>query len=369
MRKITIILTILIFSFTTLSAQAFNASVETGKSKKVIKEKSQTGKTSEEKKETTGKKKSESKTTGRDLQTSDVIKAVKNAMANRSMDITVNLETLFLDRIAELEEGGIEPFCRCRVVTAPKLARDFGLSAEISPGIIDLVRANWLAKAAQSNMSMATVGTGPERAISEYMACIIIYGAIIGQAYINLNEDMNKLDLQTSPDGTGTTTVSGIGYDDLVKLARGALDRVLKNGTGDIANPVIQRLALRAIKWRPEIPYQLDGSLEKIRHGSTQITLGAKPAMIISGVQWYGQAYAGMSGTYKVSAGWSWSDAIEKLKTTSEYSKAAEQISEYSDELASKGNSTEAVLVKKRAFDLVKSGKQSASVMKLLPGL
>lgn len=368
MKRLTIILTILIFSFTAIPGLAFNASVETGKSKKVTKEKSQTGKTSYQEKATTGEKKSESKAEGRELRWSNTIKAMENAMQNRSMDITVNLETLFLDRIAELEEQGVEPFCHCRIVTAPKLPRDFGLSSEISPGIIDSIKADWLSKAAQSNIDMTEMGQERVKAVGEYMACLVMYGGIIGQAYLNLHEDLRKLGIEEHS-GTDKTTITGIGYDDLVTLANGALARVVSEGGLKITNSTIRRLGWRALKYQPKIPYQLDGSLEKIRHGNTQVTLGAKPQVIVSGVQWYGQAYAGLAGSYKVSAGWSWSDALEELKSDSRYGKAANEISKYADKLASKGNSTEAVLVQKRAFDMVKSGKQSASVMKLIPGL
>lgn len=77
-----------------------------------------------------------------DKQVANALKEIGSAMQNTGADVTLPLEVVFIDRIAEFEKN-IEPFFKCRIITAPLLPRDFGLSAEIRPGVIDTIKADF----------------------------------------------------------------------------------------------------------------------------------------------------------------------------------------------------------------------------------
>lgn len=156
--------------------------------------------------------------------------------------------------------------------------------------------------------------------------------------------------------------VKGMGYDDFVMLADGALNRAIQNG---ITNQTITRMHDRAIADTSHC--QFERSIENIKCGSTLITISTKPTLIISGVTWYGDKFAGYQGVYKVSRSWSYQDAIEKLKSVSKYSKMAHEVSKFAEEMESKGRSKEAALVRKKAWELAKSGKQVVSPTKFMP--
>ncbi|MDA8338366.1 MAG: hypothetical protein M0Z70_03575 [Nitrospiraceae bacterium] len=252
----------------------------------------------------------------------------------------------------------------CKIASNPKLPRDFGLSAELRPGVIDTIKADYLSKAAQSNSYIKdNVGLMGEIAVQAYRNCLAAYGATIAQAYLNLTADLNDLKASVSKDENGNITVRGMGYDDFIILADAALQKALK----DITNSTIKRTYERATQ--DNSPCQFDRSIENIKCGSSLIILGTKPQLFISGVQWYGERFAGYQGAYKVSKSWSYQDAIEKLKSTSKYSKWASEVSKYAEELESQGKTREATLVRKKAWELAKSGKQSVSPAKLIPGL
>ena len=357
--KVTILIVISTFIFS-VSAFALDTSTDTGKIKKTDKEQSQSLKKSQEEKDTKGKKKADTTTTGVDRQTQEAIKAIGQAMSQSGADVTLPLEAVFLDRIAELENS-TEPFRSCRITTNPKLSRDFGLSAEIRPGVIDTIKADYLSKAAQSNSYIRDIADEPS--LRQYRNCLAIYGATIAQVYLNLTADLNDLKASVSKDENGNITVRGMGYDDFIILADAALQKALK----DITNSTIKRTYERATQ--DNSPCQFDRSIENIKCGSSLIILGTKPQLFISGVQWYGERFAGYQGAYKVSKSWSYQDAIEKLKSTSKYSKWASEVSKYAEELESQGKTREATLVRKKAWELAKSGKQVVSPSKLMPGL
>ncbi|MEW6740964.1 MAG: hypothetical protein AB1325_13815 [Nitrospirota bacterium] len=341
---------------------ALDTSVDTGKTQKTDKEQSQSIKKSKEEKETEGKKKSKTTTTGKDLTDSEAIKAIGQAMRQSGSSVTLPLEAVFLDRIAEMEKD-TELFARCKIATNPKLGRDFGLSGETHPGVINVVRAENLTAAAKANSYLTSIPFADERSIRRYRNCLVEYGAIIAQAYLYLTADLNDLKVSVSKDQDGNINVKGMGYDDFIILADSALQKALRG----ITNQTIKRTYDRATN--DTSPCQFDRSIENIKCGSSLMVLGGKPQLYISGIQWYGERFAGYQGSYKVSKSWSYQDAIEKLKSTSKYSKWASEVAKYAEELESQGKTKEATLVRKKAFELAKSGKQAVSPSRLIPGL
>jgi len=354
MKTLIALLTILIF---TGNAFAVDTSVDTNKNIKSDKEKSQSLKKSHEQKDTKGKKKIDTASIGRDKTDSDTIKAIGQAMSSAGADVTMPLEVVFLDRIAELEKD-TNPFAQCKVVTAPKPGRDFGLSAEVRPGVIDTIKADYLAKAAQSSSYIADIADEP--GIRSYRDCLAYYGAVIAQAYLNLTQDLQSLKISVLKGRNGEINVKGMGYDDFILLADAALQKALQG----FSNGTIKRVYERVIN--DTAGCQFDRSVENIKCGSSLMTLGTIPKLAYGGIHIYGGQYMGYQGSYKLSKSWSYQDAIEKLKATSKYSKWAAEVAKYSEELESQGRTKEATMVRKKAWEIAKSGKQTVNVSQLL---
>jgi hypothetical protein len=360
MRKL-FILTVTVTLFLPLSAYALDAPVDAERRKKLDKEQRQDLKQMQEKREQKGEREAETIQRGIDRQAQEAIKAIGQAMRQSGADITLPLEAVFLDLIAQMEIDNVKPFRTCRIATEPQLPRDFGLSAEIRPGIIDTIKADYLSKAAQSNSFIR--GIADEQAIRQYRNCLVQYGAIIAQAYLNLSADISNLGVSVSKDKDGNIIVRGLGYEDFINLADSALQKAIRG----ITNSTIKRMYSRALN--DNSPCQFDRSIENIKCGSSLITLSTKPQLFVSGIEFYGQRFAGFQGAYKVSKSWSYQDAIEKLKTTSRYEKWANEVSKFAEALESQGKSKEATLVRKKAWERVESGKHTVSPSKLIPGL
>ena len=361
-----ILLSLLSILFFTVNTFALDTSTETGKTQRQDFERSKSLKKSKEEKESRGKRKSDTITTGIDKQTQETIKAIGQAMSQSEADIVLSLETIFIDKIAEFESTNTSEntklFKTCKIITQPKLAKDFGLTAEVRSGVIDVIKADYLSKAAMSNSYIKNITN--EQALKDYRNCLTAYGAIIAQAFINLTEDLADLKIAVSKDRDGNISVNGLGYDDFILLANAALDKAIQT---DITNQTIKRISERALNDNNFC--QFDRSVENIKCGSSLIILGTKPQLYISGIHWFGERFGGYQGSYKVSKAWSYQDAIEKMKTTSKYSKFASEVSRFAEDLESQGKTKEAMLVRKKAFELMKSNKQAVSPAKLLPGL
>jgi len=172
------------------------------------------------------------------------------------------------------------------------------------------------------------------------------------------------LSAEIAPDKSGKITVSGIGYDDLCVLADGALKQAMVR----IKNPYIQTLYSQAQRAKSECV--LAGAPEKIRCGTVTLILGPVPQLDVLGVRFFSEnTFAGFSATYRVNASWSYSDVLEALRSTTRYRKFAEDVAQYSERLVALGRAREAVMLKKKAFELAKTGKQVISPSRLIPGL
>jgi len=358
------LLSILIIFAISVSLFAADTSKETGKSKKSSRESSITQKKTKEQRESKGKKTSETTVQGLDKESRDTLKEVGESLKSTGVEITLNLENLFFPLIAEVEGGQeINRFTACKVITDPKLPRDFGISAEISPGVIDTIKSQWIANMAQANADLKDVSPEKVTELKHYSECLNFYGALIGQAYLNLEADLKSLG-SVSKNGKGEMLVTGLKYDDLLLLASGALARANKEG---FKNQTINSLFENVQRDLNSNSFRFDRSLENLKCGGVLITLGTIPQMNYSHVKVFGGSFAGYSGIFKVSKGFSYADAIEKLKSTASYSKFANEVSKYAEDLESQGRSKEAYLVRKKAWDLASSGKQVASISNLLP--
>ena len=281
MKELIVVLTILIFA---CNVFAIDTSVDTQKSIKSDKEKSQSLKKSQEQKDTKGKKKSDTASVGRDKTDSSIIKAIGQAMSSAGADVTLPLEVVFLDRIAELEKD-TNPFAQCKVVTAPRPGRDFGLSAEVRPGVIDTIKADYLAKSAQSSSYIADIADEP--GIRSYRDCMAYYGAVIAQAYLNLTQDLQDLKASVTKSKSGEINVKGMGYDDFILLADAALQKALQG----FSNSTIKKVYERVINDTGAC--QFDRTVENIKCGSSLLTLGTIPKLAHGGIHVYGGQYMG----------------------------------------------------------------------------
>lgn len=347
-----IITTIIIFSPVFGSATSMDTSVDTNQSQKSGTEQSQSQKKSKEQKSSKGKRKSTTTSTGVDKQTSEAVKAVEQAAQSKGADVALDLQAVFLDRITELENN-TEPFMSCKIATYPKLPRDFKINAEVRPGVIDVYKADFYRQAGETNAAVA--GIGDEAEIRAYRNCLVSYGAIIAQAYLNLTGDLTSLKAAGEKDKEDNTIIKGIGYDDFVMLSESALQKAVQT----IENKTIKRTLDRVVN--DNTPCRFEKGRELIQCGASQIHLSAKPVLIVSSVMWYGDKFGGFSGSYKVSKGWSLSNALEKLKSTSKYAKLANDTSVYAEELESNGKTKEAVEARKEVWEVAKSGKVSFS--------
>jgi hypothetical protein len=309
-----------------------------------------------ESQQTKGFRESKSLQTGREIDVSDVIRAVQQAQKSTSMNLQVGLETLFVDQIARAEASGVEPFGKILIITNPPSVADFGLSANLPGGMIDRVKASWLSDMASSNARVEEVmDEHTTDRLRQYICDLAWYGAIVGQAYQYLNEDVNDLG-----------GVDAIGYEDLMTLARGAFERAVNRIDHAMIKKYLDNI-YRAVETQPAL---LAGSTDRIRIGSVMVILDASPSINVSGIQWYGQGkYAGFAGEYTVNTGWSYDNALEHLKNTRQYGSWAKSVENYTDDLESRGRTKEAVFVKSNAFRVVKDGRTSVSPASLLGGM
>lgn len=360
MKKIYLVLAVFFLTLSVSTTHALDTNKESTETNKVDTEASKSLKKQKEEKESAGKKKSKTVSKGLDKQTQDAIKEMGQVMESSNIDVSLSLEVVFADKLAELEKTA-EPFASCQLITNPKLPQNFGITAEIRPGVIDTIRAGYFSNAAQSNSLIKNLAD--ENAIVRYRNCLVFYGALIGQAYLNLNSDIADLKADVSKDKEGNIIIKGLGYDDFVSLA----DESLRKAIDNLNNKTIIRLYEKITN--NDTPCRFEKSIEIIQCGNSQITLSAKPQLVSLGIPVYGSGFAGFQGSFKVSRGWSYSDAIEKLKSTSTYSKFADEVSKYAEELESQGKTKEATFVKKKAWELAESGKQNLSVSNLIPNI
>ncbi|RJQ14439.1 hypothetical protein C4553_01125 [Candidatus Parcubacteria bacterium] len=289
------------------------------------------------------KRQADTTTQSMDKSTADQLRRLNQAMQNRSIDIEIPLQALFLDTLLKLEN---QKPCSdyWPVITKPAFARDFGLSAEIRPGMIDQIKAQYLKDAASSNALISSVDADEVR-LKHYIRSMAFYGCVIGQAYLYLQEDLFDLGVDVKGDQKGDISAN-LAFDDFMTLSEGALKKALSN---DFQGPV--KALYDAIK-RDKADCRFDGQVEKIRCGCNIVTLSGPTQLMALGRNVYGDGgYAGFVGKYRVSSGMSWQKAIEKLESTTKASRFAKEVSDSKEALLAQGQNKEAVLLSKVAFE------------------
>jgi hypothetical protein len=135
-------------------------------------------------------------------------------------------------------------------------------------------------------------------------------------------------------------------------MANEALDRTIKDGF------TAKRLKAQADRlMSSKAPCRFDKTVDSIQCGPMLMSLGTAPQLIAENIKWYGDSFAGFQGSFKVSTGYSLTDSLEKLASTSEYEKIAHDVQKYAEEQKNKGNGFEANRVKKKLVDYADTGK------------
>ena len=338
-----------------------NLAVDRDSSSKTDSEQGKSVKRTEEHRKSEGSKTAATDSSGVDVRAQESVKMASQAQKGNSMDISLDLQAVFLEGLYRMEQT--DPVLSSKkLLTNPRLPADFGMTAVIRPGWIDAIRAKGMREMAVSNAPVSSLGD--EEAVQQYKNDLAYYGAVIGQAYLYLSQDLAALDAGArKKDKIGAVAVNKLGYLDFQTLA----DAALAKANAGISDLRIKRLYDSIVA--DKAPCRFADSSSKIQCGGAMITVGTQPELYANGVNMYGKAFAGYSGAYKVSSSWSYSQAVENLKSSGTFSKFAEDVSRYADELTSRGQGREAVETKKKAMAAVASGKRGLSLSGLLPGI
>lgn len=227
-------------------------------------------------------------------------------------EVTIDLFTLYLPSLLQFEKTD-KKFKECHVISKPLLLKDFNLTAEISPGVYDTIYASILKTAGESNSLINEFIN--DKNIRRYRDCLAMYGAVIAQAYSNLKADLDDIDTISKTD---LTTLADISVHKISEF-----------------NDNIRELYSAIIEDTTEC--QFNGSVSNIVCGYSFIIISAKPTLTLNQIDIYGAKFYGYSGSFKIS------ESSKKTK--------------------------EAVLARKQAWEIAKSGKQTVSAGKLLPNI
>lgn len=330
-------------------------------------------KMSKNKNHTDSRSKTNSSTAADDEQISNSLKEMHDARRSREFDISKPAQTVFIDFLIELEQNpdmlanvpkqGLVEAIKMQILSNPKLLSDFGLGSKITEYAIDATRAEFLAKSAGTNGNIAALTD--EEPIREYIQALAIYGAIVGQSYIYLNEEIGKLDnaLHTTgkkgriTKGVRDIKVEAVGSADFDILARSALYKVFQTG---ITDTMLKRTMERALNNKSQCRFAKSGDMDGIACGEIKLRLDSPPELLIAGVQWAGSSFAGYQGSYKMSSSWSYSQTLDKLQSVSQSSRIAVEYAKRAEDAESKGKGAEAVIAIKQGVDV--SSKTNNSV-------
>ena len=392
-----------------------NAGTETGQSKEIDREKGMSARDTTEKGKTKSGRTSTSKSTGIDKQLQDSARSSIQSQSNSSAEVTLPLESLFQAQILSLEKTE-EPFKSCKLLSRPKLPRDYGITAMANEDgtDVDSYVAQALSSLAASNGPVNSFAN--ERMLAKTRRCMALYGGYMGQAYLNVENSIAVLaenpDVQpevvtvkngTKPDKkaakktvkkkggkkkgdkvvekqaevlpdfvvnikvlpeSGGKRITGIGMDDYIALETEALLKALKEGVQDSR---IKALVDQVMGDNSRCYFA--GSTDKILCGSSLMILGPQQQLESAGVVVFGKSFAGFNGAYRLSKSSSLSEAFEKLASNSKNEKQMKEISNAVERMAREGHALEASMAKRTAIKQSMGGKKSLDLSGIIPGL
>ncbi|MBI4828914.1 MAG: hypothetical protein HY804_08930 [Nitrospinae bacterium] len=162
-----------------------------------------------------------------------------------------------------------------------------------------MYKAEIIGKQAQFNAPIS--GLADTSRFKKYKDCLAIYGAALGQAYLNLISSIRETGGRLTEDElTGDSTVQSLNSLDLYILAGAAVREVISRGLTDGR---VKSGYRNIIRERGECRFA--GSTSQILCGGVHVVIadGRGTSMTAYGVPWFGDAYAGYRGDYRVSRG------------------------------------------------------------------
>ena len=354
MKKPTLVLAIIvaIIAIGAAVAGATDFSHDTSEDEKISKDKSLSQKQSQDEKDSKTKRKARTDSKGRDKTSSKSDKKSGQLGKNDGLDLSLPVQALFSD--LPLHDY--------------KLPADFGWTGDEGGGVINTTRADWFRNQAQAN---AKLDVEEQAKVQAYVLEILGAGARTGQAMINLQKAVAKFGA-IRRDKDGNIEITGLGADDLQVLANGSMAATAAPGT--IQDTRIKSKMDRIMKATfPACRFQ--GDITAIQCGTIGLHLSSPPSLKVDAVEWWrlgeqgGGSFAGLSGTYKVSSAWSWSQALEDAKGDSNFSKLAQETAASTEKMESEGRTFDAVMTKRKAVESMSANKAAVGPGKFMPGI
>lgn len=343
MRKLAVFLS---FFLMARAGAAADISVDTGQDVKTSKDKSVSGRTSAESRDSKTKRKSYSKSVGGDKSISHSGKFAATMDRQNSLDLQLPIATLFLiDSQKWMTQA------------------DFGLGGNQGNSWVSATVQDSQAKLAKANAKITDADVS-EAAIRGYILALAKQGSVIAQAVIYLQEDVAAIGTLIRRPGD-VVEVRGLGSADLTILAAGAIEKALK-GLSD------SRLALAMEQIKKDVNgsvCRFNGEVGLVKCGSVTLQISVPPVIRFNGIPWFGaqEGFGGMTGTYRIASNWSYSQALESMKSDAHYSKWAAEVSAAAENMEAQGKSREAVVTKRKAVEKAASSKVGLSVARFLP--
>jgi len=319
------------------------------------------------------KSKSTSHTVSRsiDENVSNTLKEMADARANKELDLSMPAQTVFVEYLRELELGttplppGTLPemaeLIKASIVTQPRYQVDFGL-ATVDGGYTNSRLESWLKEQAGNKAPLsAVVNQSDIDKMRGYLKKSVVLGGAVGQAYHNLHNAVKAADPRIkglgNPKDLKNVEIAALGAEDFRRMARASLNAVLIGGITD-------RSILSSIK---NSLVMIDKDCRLFNEPSTVacmdvvVTLGNPTTVVVAGIDWTGKSFAGFSGNYRMSTGWSYSQTIDKLASYASSKRIADDVARRLEDSESKGDAREFAIEARTGVERAAKGNQSVT--------
>ena len=327
---------------------ALDASTETTKQQTQQKEQSLSNKKSTEESESEGLKKSETQSIEQRQESSESSRQSFNFSLNDTIKTELNIMSVFL-MMLDFDL---------------KTPADFGLTAK-KGFMVDAIKAEYLNQSAASNAPV----TGDVKAIRDYMieltetAFLVKNSAPLFWSYVNELGGSNVKAVNVN--NHKPYKINGLFSDEIYLLATQAINDGLNTSLSYADNILLSQMKADIQK---ECTFYRQ-SISTIKCGNVVLDLSANQLLYKNQLIFGGDTFFGSTLKIEVAQSDSYSNAIERMKSSSELKSFAESVDRYSEQLIKEGRYKEAAMLQKRAFDLAKSSKANISLAKILPQL
>jgi len=389
--KILSILIILMFLFQSNIVVALESSTDATKTRKQTEERSLQQKKSMEEKKGKGSRETTTRSTSTEKSTQKTKKESLTQTEESKIAIEVSLENLFFPVIAELEkldayvekmekpphpQSVLKFLMLCKAISKPFTTTTVGvtgahlarINCPFAPGTIEFYACfqkvqQGLEEFALNNYEIERIlGKNANDAIQLAKACYATYGAAIADAFFELSKILAKANIKTDKN-QNTIKVSGIGLKDLQDIAIQAMLVTSEKKLSELTHNNELSLAINQIYDKCTFL----GTTNKFKCGSSILILSEKPKLYVGSIDAFGEKYFGIKATFLISNSYSILDTLEQAKTNTKYEKFVKEVQEFTERLEQEGKIAEALAVKKKASEIIKSNKNTVAISKLLP--